>query len=622
MAKQIIPGAEETRWGDIRAIIAEMFDDLYDSVNLTFNPATHIKFDINYQFNEYSMGANFAIVPDLTNAVALRYNEITLVGDGTARTITFTGMTKIDGSGDLSFTLNKKNKIKIWYDGTVVWYYIYAIQAIASVPFSGLTGVALDNTDLASELVKRPQTYIGENLFDYTAAGIIRGKYLDSSNAEVVFSNTSISDYIPVLPNVAYICNKWAVGVTRNVWYDSSKAVISNFAAAFATSPSNAAYVRFSLNLTAAADISIANIKVERGVYSKVYVPFERRMLEANLPATALTTSNILHGANLYNYLTATSGKYVVTTDGTLGDSGAFFASDFIPVLPSTDYSIKVARQRVFYDVNKQFISGVDASINDLTVTSPVNATYMRFSDVIANLKIGQVAQSSTAVNFQPYKSSLLSFYDNSHNWASKKWGALGTSITAATLWAGYVSGHFDFALTNCGISGTRMAGAAISDSMWQDARVNAIPSDATLVTIEAGTNDWANNHAIGTLASTNMDEFLGAYNTCITKLLTRNPLYRIVIITTPYGHYTAFAGNNNKNASNLGPEDYSQACRDIAKKWGIPVCDLQQDGGWNSLNYTSYLSDDLHPNTLGSRRIADILIGRLAALRNRYEGL
>ncbi len=591
------------------------------STGLTFNPATAIKFDKSYQFNNYPIEVNFTINVDFTEAVPLNFVDLTLTGNGTIFTITFNSMIKMDGSGDLSFTLNKKNKVRIYYDGTTVWYYIYAIGAAANVAFSAVTGIPNDNVALANALVVRPVTTIGDNIFDYNSVGILRGKYLDSSSVEITYATTSISDYIPVIVGTSYICNKYFAASTRNVWYNSNKTVISNFSTAGGTAPTGATYVRFSLNLNNTNDITLANIKVEEGTVSSEYTPFERRMQESNLPATVLTSSSLKHSVNLFNYLTAISSKYLNYTTGQLSDNAGFFASDFIPCLPSTDYVTKNSYHRCFYNSKKQFISGVQSTASDVIMNSPVNAFFFRFSDVVANFYTGQVAQASTAIVYQPYKTYLQNFYDVSHKWTGKKWAAIGTSISNNTLYTQNVTGYLELVFTNCGVSGSRMA-TNLTDAMWQDARVNAVPSDVNIVTIEAGTNDWANNVALGTITSSNTDEFYGAYNTLITKLLTRNPLYRIIIITTPWGRVAGFSGNGNKNASNLGPEDYAQACRDIAKRWGLPIVDLQQNGGWNSLNYTSYLSDDLHPNILGGRRFSDIVIGKMIELSPKFEGL
>jgi len=61
--------------------------------------------------------------------------------------------------------------------------------------------------------------------------------------------------------------------------------------------------------------------------------------------------------------------------------------------------------------------------------------------------------------------------------------------------------------------------------------------------------------------------------------------------------------------------DDYSEAVRLIAKKWGLPVIDFAQDSGWNSVNYSSYLADVVHPNVIGYRRMGEIAIGKLKSL-------
>lgn len=93
---------------------------------------------------------------------------------------------------------------------------------------------------------------------------------------------------------------------------------------------------------------------------------------------------------NLFIQSIAISGKYLVHTDGTLGDSPSHTASDYIGISPNEFYTLSSSKlffnlRYVFYDEKKQYISG-DLILNGISTKiakSPSNAKYIRFSSGI-----------------------------------------------------------------------------------------------------------------------------------------------------------------------------------------------------------------------------------------------
>lgn len=125
---------------------------------------------------------------------------------------------------------------------------------------------------------------------------------------------------------------------------------------------------------------------------------------ELRLRVPALSLKN---GANLFNKNTITNNAYINSGNGlvVINQTG-WLCSDFIPVLPSTNYSaIRNVRDRAYYDINFTYISG--ESTNTGSITTPAGCYYIRFShyntpvaDIMFNL-------GSVKLPIEPFYSSL-----------------------------------------------------------------------------------------------------------------------------------------------------------------------------------------------------------------------
>ena len=88
--------------------------------------------------------------------------------------------------------------------------------------------------------------------------------------------------------------------------------------------------------------------------------------------------------------------------------SANYNISEYISVSAETVYTLNPTSGSnpsvVFYDSNKQYISGVDySSVTAFTFTTPANAAYLRASIPIANVDIFQLELGSTATAYAPY---------------------------------------------------------------------------------------------------------------------------------------------------------------------------------------------------------------------------
>ena len=220
----------------------------------------------------------------------------------------------------------------------------------------------------------------------------------------------------------------------------------------------------------------------------------------------------------------------------------------------------------------------------------------------------------------------------NYDNWyKGKKLTTFGDSITEQNLWQSFVNDEILFAtIVNKGISGTRISGN-INNAMWQNNRINSLPSDTDVLTIMGGTYDSADSVNIGDISITNHDTntFVGAYNVLISKLLykfynlsrgkysdinysalIKSATFKdivIYIMTPPFNANRQYSGENSARLKAI-----ADATKDVAKMWGIPCIDIYYNSGINTENVNALLQDGIHPNNLGAKKIASVVVNEM----------
>lgn len=251
-----------------------------------------------------------------------------------------------------------------------------------------------------------------------------------------------------------------------------------------------------------------------------------------------------------------------------------------------------------------------------------------RAGDMLILKKIGALDTeiSSLQADVTENKSGIKKNSDD--NWyKGKKLSTLGDSITEQNLWQSFVKDKILFAtIVNKGVSNTRISGE-INNAMWQNNRINALPSDTDVLTIMGGTYDSADSVDIGDISITNQDTntFVGAYNVLISKLLYKfynlssgkysninysgliksNKFKDIVIyiMTPPFNANTQYSARLKAIAD---------ATKDVAKMWGIPCIDIYYNSGINTENVNALLQDDILPNNLGAKKIASVVVNEM----------
>jgi len=191
----------------------------------------------------------------------------------------------------------------------------------------------------------------------------------------------------------------------------------------------------------------------------------------------------------------------------------------------------------------------------------------------------------------------------------------LGDSTVAQYLWCPLVANALSLNGINLGRSGTKFSGGLTNDAdtsagFWTDTRVNAIPLTTKILFVLGGINDWAQNVPMGVANSVNTDEINGAFNVFVTKVLTRIPTIQIIFLGTTYANAPGRTGFIDKETNALGfkTNDYANAIKEGAIRNNQYFVSTNQLG-WNAVNKSTFLSDDLHPNSTGAGRIASKII-------------
>lgn len=232
-------------------------------------------------------------------------------------------------------------------------------------------------------------------------------------------------------------------------------------------------------------------------------------------------------------------------------------------------------------------------------------------------------------INISNENAKSIVNYDNWYK--GKKLTTFGDSITEQNLWQSFVKDKILFAtIVNKGINGTRISGNA-NNAMWQNNRINNLPLDTDVLTIMGGTNDSAVSVNIGDISITNHDTntFVGAYNVLISKLLykfynlssgkysdinysglIKSVTFKdivIYIMTPPFNANTQYSGENSARIKAI-----ADATKDVAKMWGIPCIDIYYNSGINTENVNVLLQDGIHPNNLGAKKIASVVVNEM----------
>lgn len=355
----------------------------------------------------------------------------------------------------------------------------------------------------------------------------------------------------------------------------------------------------------------------------------------------ALVADRVLSVDGLVNYssrnlLDVNNCSVGLLSIGIVGENNGYITSNFMPVNDFVAYcnddKIDIPINAIaFYTDAKEnsYIPDSQITVWDGAPSGyaksdmPDDAKYFRVSvykDYITGLyyKYQMFEKGTAKTHWQAYFDS----YKSSENQVlfDKVIDTLGDSITEQRTWQGYVADALHTGIIyNHGIGGSRISGNG-SNAMWQDSRINALNDDIDCLLIMGGTNDGAQGVTIGDMSrdNVNTDTFVGAYNVLLSKVF-----YKYYHLGSGYSGITQTAEVNPIqimiatpiycNGSNYGNMDeIAEAVRGVANLWSIPVADQHAKSGINSATSSIYLSDNVHPNDKGGKKVANVWINAL----------
>lgn len=239
----------------------------------------------------------------------------------------------------------------------------------------------------------------------------------------------------------------------------------------------------------------------------------------------------------------------------------------------------------------------------------------------------------------------LLGYYDNNTSRVflnsfsiatkTKKIACLGDSITEGVnangwQWHRYIdqwakNNGIETTVVNLGIGGTSVCTSSyVTDTLKPFVnRLETIPTDADIVTIFGGTNDWGNNATLGTIDDTETSTFYGAYKHILEWIATNRPNAKVITMTPLKRYYrgsgtTWVNAQTTRNSKGNLLQDYARAVKEVSDLYAVPCVDLHNDSGLNpvlEIVRTKFMGDGLHPTAEGNKRMYPIILDKMRPL-------
>lgn len=456
-------------------------------------------------------------------------------------------------------------------------------------------------------------------------------------NSDILGNTMSLGFFAKKTANVSFTKKIGLYVSTSHQGYDFTEVVISDTISFYklenAAIP-NTANLRIGVNLQdTSADLYFEIFGLVATTETSL---FPRDYQNYTWKDNFVQSENILNSANVFN-------KIQVSAAGKLIGSSTYSCSELITLdKKSTEMISNRIYSKSFFDENLNFISRSTTALSAIPnnakfviltfLTTDINTCYCVYGNVLPLTK--PTYNEKISSNWIP-KISLNTL-------EGKKLTTYGDSITAGNLWQPTLAKLTGALVYVRGVGGTTICekgsqawfdtdgtyvGRPIAwggtddaqpsaypnsvlkySSMVNDQRVGTIPTDSDIVLLFGGANDSA---ILGTASDTPSDvaeaTFAASYRRTIEKINARIPNVRIICIGMPY-HGTADNVTGQSNSYNLRRD----MIKTIANNYGLPFINLKEMCGWNALNYTTFLSDIVHPSLAGGERIGKVIAGYL----------
>lgn len=224
--------------------------------------------------------------------------------------------------------------------------------------------------------------------------------------------------------------------------------------------------------------------------------------------------------------------------------------------------------------------------------------------------------------------------------WSGKKVAFLGDSITGNGEYVASYKSLTGCAVYNYGVGGSHIAKSPDEDGTRPsfEERYTSIPTDADLVIVFGGTNDFghssehyyhqttapfgsfadgANNNTITFYAGLHR-LFAGLYSMFKDKpIVVITPIHRGTLEYTVASDGTLTEGTNATSGKTF--KEYVCAIKEVAAYYSLPVIDAYAESGLNPIVDSSYFKDGLHPNDAGGLKLAKWMYPHLEEIYDMF---
>ena len=432
----------------------------------------------------------------------------------------------------------------------------------------------------------------------YTNNLLEKGVYVENYYYNTPHDSSTNSDYydsfknIPVTANTIYKISHTARLIacfdSSGTWLETKQNVHEHFTV------SKDGFVHIAFRKYMIPNVKMSTVDLNYlPPYKKLFLNNSVILKNENKVVSKRKTNNLINCAN--------SVDGYISSDGKITDSDVYKTSELIKVEPKKSYLITPGICKLLPYNGKKEVNGsafIDGNYSNYVFDAQdtqefIRVTYPAKYDYIMNIT-ETTKQASNEFYGEVLEDNLYLNQSNTENVLhGKLYVACGDSFTEGDfrgssdsytfedgLYKGknkvypfYIGRRNHMYVLNEAISGSTITN--INNNSFSVNRYKNIPNNVDYITMKFGINDMHNNVPLGTIDDDVNTTFYGAWNTVLEYIITKHPYAKIGIII---GH-----GLDDESG-----QSYANAMREVAKKWGIPYLDEDNDEQVPLLNRTN----------------------------------
>ncbi|MFL0246254.1 SGNH/GDSL hydrolase family protein [Candidatus Clostridium stratigraminis] len=233
-------------------------------------------------------------------------------------------------------------------------------------------------------------------------------------------------------------------------------------------------------------------------------------------------------------------------------------------------------------------------------------------SSKASNIEPAVEPASKPALSDITYKGvNALGNFDNDR-WKNKNWYTLGDGMSAANNYQLKVKAMTGMAMVTNDAAANRVMKNLTSNISAEKLK------DIDLITVLAGTNDYAYNTPLGTIEDKDTQAtFYGNVKKVINEILKVKPDANIVFITPlKRGAFMNEPVYPNSNAAGYKMEDYVQGIKAVCSTYNILVLDAFNKSGITEDNLKLYTIDNLSLNEKGYQKLGQVIADYIKTIK------